>query len=202
MGFETLAFPLLVVERETDRRQRRLAPKPPRACAIRGCSSSLLLALLWISAERDGAASTLSVQWGSLHEKQRPESLLAASANVSLFFPFWRSLRSLPPWMATTSLSTRFLVSSPFSPSFYDTITRTTSQNMSVIAHVDHGAWDDGDITGEGGSFKSVLPRRCFFSCSLASIDGPTNDGGWPCQSSCSSVFLALCPASSPLFVL
>jgi hypothetical protein len=88
MGFETLAFPLLVVERETDRRQRRLAPKPPRACAIRGCSSSLLLALLWISAERDRAASALSVQWGSMHEKQRPESLLAASANVSLFFSF------------------------------------------------------------------------------------------------------------------
>jgi len=100
MGFETLAFPLLVVERETDRRQRRLAPKPPRACAIRGCSSSLLLALLWISAERDGAASTLSVQWGSLHEKQRPESLLAASANVSFFFFLFGALsdRSLHGW--------------------------------------------------------------------------------------------------------
>ena len=99
MGFETLAFPLLVVERETDRRQRRLAPKPPRACAIRGCSSSLLLALLWISAERDGAASTLPCNGAVCMRNSVQKACLPRAPMFPFFFLFGAlSDRSLHGW--------------------------------------------------------------------------------------------------------
>ena len=86
--------------------------------------------------------STPPVQWGSRQEKRRLASLLAASGNVWFFF-FGALLRSLISFdgvvVVESPSSSSHLFFSLFFPYNHQ---KTTTQNMSVIAHVDHGEWD------------------------------------------------------------